>query len=353
MKKYSLMLLSLCGFLAFTSCMDDHDDPNVENFLVTSPTSVGEVNTTIGAIKARYCASSEGVDYMRTSSNYYTKVKEDLIIEGVVVANDLSGNLYQTLIIRQLQDASVASDGKYTIDEYDKANDQCIQLKIKNTCLYPYFALGQRIKINLNGLYVGIYSKTPSIGQPYYTSHGNNNLGPMLLELCKTHIELVGKPNPNAPELVPIDMTSTDGDAWLRATANRTYENCPQLAIVRGNIEEMEERNRRTADVGEVTGQMEPLYELVNGRPVKATGDLTEKEIYKIWAPDQLHDDGYGVDRTLKLQSNTSKVALRTSTENDIAFSLIPTDVRSYTGVLSYYDSWQIQLRTLDDISEN
>ena len=135
MKKYSLMLLSLCGLLTFTSCMDDHDDPNVENFLVTSPTSVGEVNTTIGAIKARYCASNEGVDYMRTSSNYYTKVKEDLIIEGVVVANDLSGNLYQTLIIRQLQDASVASDGKYTIDEYDKANDQCIQLKIKNTCL--------------------------------------------------------------------------------------------------------------------------------------------------------------------------------------------------------------------------
>ena len=88
----------------------------------------------------------------------------------------------------------------------------------------------------------------------------------------------------------------------------------------------------------------------------KYTGDFTDiegKMLFKIWAPDALHDDGYGVDRTIKLLSNTSKVALRTSTENDIAFSPIPDNTRTYTGVLSYYDGWQVQLRTLDDISKD
>lgn len=338
MKKYSFLLVSLLGLFAFASCMDSNDEPNTDNFLVTSPTSIGEPTTTIGAIKAKYCASSEGSDFARNSSNWYSKVHEDMIIEGVVVANDISGNLYQTLLLRYISDSE----------------DQCIQLKIKNTCLYPYFALGQRLRINLRGLYVGCYSKTPSIGQPYYTSHGNNNLGPMLLELCRTQIELIGQPNPNAPELVPVDLTDSDGDAWLRATANRTYENCPMLVSVRGYIEEMTAANRNVPAKGEVTGETEPLYEMIDGRLVEYTGDFTDlegKTLHKIWAPEVLHDDGYGVDRNIKLQTNTSKVVLRTSTENDIAFSPIPDNIRTYTGLLSYYDGWQVQLRTLKDIS--
>lgn len=338
MKKYNILIASLLGMFALVSCMDSYDEPNTENFLVTSPTPIGEPNTTIGAIKAKYCVSSEGSDYARTTSNWYTKVNEDLIVEGVVVANDISGNLYQTLLIRYISESE----------------DQCIQLKIKNTCLYPYFALGQRLRINLRGLYVGCYSKTPTIGQPYYTSKGNNNLGPMLLELCKTHIELVGKPDPKAPELIPVDLSNAEGDAWLRATANRTYENCPMLASVRGDIDEMSAANRNVPAKGDVTGGTEPLYEMIDGKLVEAKGDdLAGKTLYKIWAPEVLHDEGYGVDRTIKLLSNTSKVALRTSTENDIAFSPIPDNTRTYTGVLSYYDGWQVQLRTLDDISKD
>lgn len=347
MKKYSFLLVSLFGLFAFASCMDSNDEPNTDNFLVTSPTSIGEPTTTIGAIKAKYCASSKGSDFARNSSNWYSKVHEDMIIEGVVVANDISGNLYQTLLLRYISDSE----------------DQCIQLKIKNTCLYPYFALGQRLRINLRGLYVGCYSKTPTIGQPYFTSiaskddetRGNNNLGPMLLELCRTHIELIGQPNPNAPELVPVDLTDADGDAWLSAKkANQTYENCPMLVSVRGNIEEMEPAKRNVPARGKVTLETEPLYEMIDGRLVEYTGDFTDledKTLHKIWAPEVLHDDGYGVDRNIKLQTKDSKVVLRTSTENDIAFSPIPDNIRTYTGLLSYYNDWQVQLRTLKDIS--
>ena len=318
MKKIlSLLLFAGCTTLPFASCMDEYDEPNTDNrVVVTSPVSVGEVNTTIGEVKDKYCASSAGADISRNASNFCTRVNENLVIEGVVVANDVSGNLYQTLMIRNIDAAA--------------GTDQSIILAIKNTCLYPYFPLGQRIKVNLNGLYVGCYSKVPRIGQPYYTSKGNLNLGPMLLNMCATNVELVGEPDLSAPELVPEDLTDATGEAWLRAEANRVYSNVPRLAPVTG------------------------LLAAVQGpapRPrARRPPARLDPPLPKIFAPEALYDDGYGVDRTILLKSNTSKVTLRTSTQNNISFLPIPTDLHSYTGVLTYYDGWQVQLRDTNDI---
>lgn len=317
MKK--ILFLLAFGVMAttlLTACMDEHDEPNTDHLIITSPTSVGEVNTTIGAIKDRFCADNTSADFSRNASNFYTKVTDSLVIEGVIVANDISGNLYQTLMIRNI--------------DAEQGTDQSIIVAVKNTCLYPYFPLGQRIRINLCGLYAGCYSKVPRIGQPYWTSKGNLNLGPMLLDMCATHIELVGKPDLNAPELVPEDLTDTEGESWLRATANRTYSNVPRLARVSGLISEVQGDAANTPDKGENSGEYEPLP--------------------KIFAPEALYDDGYGVDRTIQLKSNTSKVTLRTSTQNNISYLPIPSDVRTYTGVLTYYDGWQIQLRDTNDI---
>ena len=313
-------LLFLCGFSALsllTSCMDKYDEPNTDEYVLTCD-SVGEVNTTIAQVKKRFCASKDGADYSRNASNFYTKVTEDLIIDGVIVANDVSGNLYQTLMIRNIDKAT--------------GEDQCFIVAIKNTCLYPYFPLGQRIKVNLKGLYVGCYSKVPRVGQPYYSSQGNLNLGPMLLDMCRTNIELVGTPDLDAPELVPEDLTTADGEAWLRASANKTYLNTPRLAKVRGKIKEMQDGADQVAEKGENSGKYEPLP--------------------KIFAPEELYDDGYGVDRTIQLQTNNSSVALRTSTQNAISFLPLPSDTRTYTGMLTYYDSWQIQLRSVEDFEE-
>lgn len=314
----SIIILACIASVSFTSCMNDHDDPSFDDPGVTSTTSVGEVNSTIGEVKARWCASSNGAEFTRNSSNFFSKVNEDIVIEGVVVANDISGNLYQTVMLRNINAAA--------------NTDECIQLAIKNTCLYPYFPLGQRVKVNLKGLYAGCYSKVPKIGQPYYTSSGNLALGPMLLQSCRTNVELVGEPNLDAPELVPVDLTTSEGEAWLRASANKTYVNTPMLATVRGKIREVQGDAAEKADKGELSGEYEPLP--------------------KIFAPEVLYDAGYAVDRTIELQSNNSVVALRTSTQNPISYEVIPTDSRSYTGMLTYYNSWQVQLRSLDDISK-
>ncbi len=314
-KLLSIIFTGCLSTLALSSCMDNHDSPDTDNLLITSPTSVGEVNMTIGEVKDKYCANGATADFQRNASNFYSKINEDIIITGVIAANDISGNLYQTLLLR-----NIGTDG----------TDQSILLKIKNTCLYPYFKVGQRIKVNLKGLWAGCYSKVPIIGQPYKTSYGNLNLGPMLFEMCRTNIELVGQPDDNAPETVPLDFTDATGEAWLRASANKIYRNTPLLAKVSGLIDEAQ---NSTPAVGEVTGETETM---ING--------------HKMFAPYELHDNGYGVDRTISLKTNTSNVVLRTSTKNEIAYRYLPADERSYTGVLNYYDGWQLQLRSLDDV---
>ena len=306
------MLLSAA--LLSAACMDDNDEPDNSNFLITSTESVGETNITIYQLKQKYSS-------VLTSNNTFTKVNDDVIFEGVVCANDAGGNLYQTLVVRSI-------DAKQ--DSTSDAYDQSIYIGIKNTFISPYFKLGQRIRVNLNGLYIGNYSKVAKIGQPYYTSAGNLRLGPMLLDMCRTNIELVGEPDANAPELVPIDLTTQTGATWLASSDNQTIYHAPMLATVRGSIAEVQGVQAKIAQTGHLSGDAEPLP--------------------KIFAPEALYDAGYAVDRTLKLELSSKTMTIRTSTQNDCSFLLIPSDVRSYTGVLTYYSGWQLAFRSVDDV---
>lgn len=329
-KFLSILAVAALGLFTVTSCMDDHDEPDVDGFLVTSRTDIGEVNASILDVKERYCVDASKADYSRNSSNFYTKVTDDVIFEGVVCANDISGNLYQTLLLRNIDSSKPASD---------PAHDQSIILAVKSTALYPYFALGQRVKVNLKGLYAGIYSKTPRVGMPTKSSAGNINLGPMLFELLSKNVQLVGTPDANAPELTPLDKTDAEGKAWLRASANKTYLNTPILATVRGDIKEASAENRDVLEKGTASDVLNKV------ETVSANGK-------KIFGPYELHDDGYGVTRSIQL-GNGSTVDVRTSTKNRVSFVELPETTRSFTGILSYYSNWQIQFRDTDDISEN
>ncbi len=284
MKKFfSFILISALALATWTACVEDqHEDPNTDHYLVTSPVSLGRTNTTIGELKSRYSS------YM-TQSNAFVKVEEDLIFEGVVVANDISGNLYQTLMLR---------DG-----------DDAIVLGVKNTCLYPYFAFGQCIKVNLKGLYIGNYSKTPKIGQPYQTSAGNWRLGPMLFPLLAENVEIIGRPDTTYAECIPVEPTVD----WLKSSSNQNYQNAPMLVTVEGVFTE-------------------------------ADGKAT-------FAPDELKDAGYGVDRSFKVGTSTTvTITVRTSTQNEISYEVLPQGQVRLTGMLTYYSGWQLQLRSLDDI---
>lgn len=306
MKKiFSLMAAALMAF-SFTSCLDTSEEPDVTKFSITA-TDMPAANTTIAAMKDKYSSQM-------STNNAFVQVNEDVIFEGVVVGNDISGNLYQTLILRHIGEGGVGS-----------TDDQCIQLGIKNTFISPYFPLGQRLRVNLKGLYIGNYSKTPKVGQPYYTSAGNLRLGPMLFQMCGTNIQKVGAPDPNAPELVPLVLD----EAWFKDTKNQNYRNAPMLAKATGYFKEVQGNKAERPSTGELSGEAEPLP--------------------KIFAPKALYDAGYAVDRTLVLAGGT-EMTVRTSTQNTISYLPLPADVRTYTGVFSYYSGWQIQLRDVDDI---
>lgn len=307
MKKYlSILLMGVALMMAcLTSCMDSYDEPDLKDFTIFSQQTVGQVNTTIAEVKAKYCSSNRGATFSRNSTNWEFRIEDDLVLEGVVVSNDGQwGALYQQVILR-------AMDGPDNVVLGQNVG-HCIQLGVKNTCLYPYFKIGQRLRINLKGLYVGVYSKTPKIGFPYFTSAGNHNLGPMPFEMCATNIELIGEPNPDCAECRPVDLSDMPGVNWLKASANQTYLHSPMYAVVRGTFDE-------------------------------ADGTA-------ILAPEELEDAGFAVDRTLTLANRSTRITVRTSTGNELSVIVMPQDEVSITGVLSYYTGWQMQFREVEDM---
>ncbi len=323
MKNMIHKIASMLAFgvaLSLTSCYDSIDDPDTSHYndKIQNAEANWTVNTTIKEIKYTYGSNNGKVErpsgwandslhYSRNTSNWETKITEDLVFEGVIAANDGQfGTLYQMLLIRNID--SISTPGTKI--------DHAIDVEVKFTCLYPLYRVGQRVRINLNGLYAGAYSRVPRIGYPYYTSSGNHNLGPIPMDIFREHIQFIGEPDPTCAECQPIDRTGADGDAWIRATANRqTVEHFPTLATIQGTF--------------------------------------TEADGTAILAPDELEDAGYGVNRTLKLLSNTSTVYVRTGTGNELSNIVLPVgETVQLTGLFSYDsfdDKWQINLRDTSD----
>lgn len=307
-----ILSLALAGALSLSlsSCMDRNDAPDTSKVIITAQ-HLPAANATIRSVKEKFSTPITG-------NNTFEEVKENVIFEGVVVANDVSGNLYQTLVLRDIHSTPGADD------------DQCITLGVKSSALYPYFALGQRLRVNLRGLYIGNYSRTPKVGRPYYTSAGNLRLGPMLVQDLRDKVALIGTPDPSARELTPRDLTGPEADAWLSQRANRSYLNSPMLVKLSGKIKEVQGAEANVPAKGALSGKLEPLP--------------------KIFGPKALYDAGFGVDRTLVLDNSGATCTIRTSVRNAISFTRIPTESRVYVGVLSYYSDWQLQLRDTDDI---
>ena len=163
-KYLSILVLSLIA----TSCMNDFDTP-----LFSEPpfgnNEIGEANTTIAQLKERFAATIEsGVE----------EITDDIIIEGVVVANDESGNVYKQIIINDTTGAMV--------------------IGINDVGLYAMTPKGQRIRIACKGLYIGGYGKMAQIGALY-----NGKVGRMNKNVYPKHVRLIGIPDPTQPEMQP------------------------------------------------------------------------------------------------------------------------------------------------------
>ena len=167
----AIKYLSIIALMLFTatSCMNDFDEPKF-NEPPFGNNEIGEANTTIAQLKAKYATIISG--------SSVEEITEDIIIEGVVVADDAAGNVYKQIIINDPTGAMV--------------------IGINDVGLYATTPIGQRIRIDCKGLNIGGYGKMAQIGSLY-----NGKVGRMSKSIYQEHVRLIGAPSMMQEELVP------------------------------------------------------------------------------------------------------------------------------------------------------
>ena len=179
----ALILMAFSSAFILSCVKGDFDEPPIN-----IPTVDFDANTTLKELRESYTGLKE--------------ITDDIIIKGVVTANDESGNLYKKMII---QDETGA-----------------LELAIDQTNLYNDFKVGQRVFIKCKGLYIGDYNKLLQIGYIY-----NGSIGRMPATLIKNHIfrdSLPGvKPQPEIMTIPSHDDTTFVKD--IRISRLVTFEN--------------------------------------------------------------------------------------------------------------------------------
>ena len=171
MNMKAIKYLSILALTLFTtaSCMNDFDEPTFEQPPFGN-NEIGEANTTIAELKAKYASIITG--------NSVEEVTEDIIIEGVVVADDATGNVYKQIIINDETGALVVG--------------------VNDVGLYAMTPVGQRVRIDCKGLKIGGYGKMAQLGSLY-----NGKVGRMSKSVYQEHVRLIGEPNLNQTEMQP------------------------------------------------------------------------------------------------------------------------------------------------------
>lgn len=169
-KYLSILALSL---FTMTSCMNDFDEPDFKEPPFGN-NEIGEANMTIAELKTKYAStiSASGVE----------EITEDIIIEGVVVANDITGNIYKQFII---------DDGT-----------SAIVIGVNDVGLYAIMAKGQKIAVDCKGLHIGGYGKSAQIGGLY-----EGKIGRMSKSVYPKHVKLIGVPGETRIEPQVVDAS--------------------------------------------------------------------------------------------------------------------------------------------------
>lgn len=176
------VLLMALSSAYMTGCVKgDFDEPPIN-----IPVVEFEANTTIQELKDSYTGLQE--------------ITDDIIIKGVVTANDESGNLYKKMVI---QDATAA-----------------LELAIDQTNLAIEYKVGQTVYVKCKGLYVGDYNSLIQVGYIY-----NGGIGRMPATMIEGHIFRDSLPGPKpTPELMSISDLGTPELGDLRVSRLVTFE---------------------------------------------------------------------------------------------------------------------------------
>ncbi len=205
----------------------------------------------------------------------------------------------------QIQGVVIGNDegGNIYNQLYIQDTSGTICISIGQGGLYGAYPIGQSILLELNDLYIGNYGGQPQVGiYGVNQKSGAVQLSKMSRYQWLTHHKIIEAIKDVKAE--PIEITTS---------TSLTYPgNCNQLVTLKG-------------------------VELTEANGIKAFANAED-------AP----TGQYAVNRSIK---GTSKMVLRTSTSAKFAMSVMPQGKVNITGILSYYyGTWQIMMRTLDDI---
>ncbi|MEJ7610258.1 MAG: DUF5689 domain-containing protein [Ferruginibacter sp.] len=154
------------------SCKKDFDQPPVQ----TDPAIVA--NTTLKDLKARH-----------TVGGAYDVITTDIIISGVVVADDKSGNLYKQIFI---QDSTGG-----------------LQINLDAASLYGTFPVGRRVFIRCNGLTISDYNNTMQLGIKA-TVNGSPSLEAIPSGLISKYVIGGSLNNPVVAKVVTLSQLGTN-----------------------------------------------------------------------------------------------------------------------------------------------
>jgi len=215
---FTLVLL-ISGIGTFTACKKTFDSPPS----ATDPDIVA--NTTIKNLKA-----------LHTNSGAYDMITDDLVISGIVVADDKSGNLYKQIFIQ------------------DETGG--LQVMLDAASLYGTYPVGRRVFIKCKGLYLSDYNGLMELGVKA-TVDGLPSLQGIPSALIDNYVIGGSLNNPVTPisvsqsdlgtnmqdkylgSLIQLDnyeftdTTVTFGDTSVyKSTVNRTIRNCSGQSII-------------------------------------------------------------------------------------------------------------------------
>ena len=209
--------------------------------------------------------------------------------------------------------------------------------------------VGQEILVNLKGLYIGIYGNNVQIGTPYTNSSGRTFPSRMSFNTWNEHFKILG--NADASKVVPEEF---DADLFVN------YMNKNYKAYKDESGKEFTKFEQLEAKyINYVKSHRGKLMTLKNVEMDKADGTMT-------WAPEADKDPGNGVSRTVKINGrvytsgNNSFMVVRSSTYADFAAKAMPKGKVNLTGIFTVYATnpskygytWQILLRSIDDVEE-
>lgn len=228
------------------------------------------------------------------ASNGYVKIEEDMQIKGVVTGNDYAGNIYQQIPVQDETGALVVG--------------------ISASALYGHLPEGQEILVDLNGLYIGGYGEQCQIGSVYTSPNtGKTGIGRMDRYTWQKHFRLIGE-----ADVAKADALAEDFDPSKMTDASYMEANAGKLMTI-----------RRVSFLN------------ADGKSVFAPDDGSVALTSNC------------ANRALR-EYSSKNIVVRTSTYADFAQEIIPEGTKDIKGIFTrYYDTWQILLRSIDDITDS